>query len=117
MTTSSPDPSAVLAYARPFITDQDFSRLKQQRYADLARSMRRRGWGLLAGFSIASLFFLLNAMLRGVQYFETPDSSHLIALGIWGFAALLSLVYGSRYFSRLRRAAHFFKSKTAASDA
>ena len=87
--------------------------LKEQRYAELARSMRMRGWWLLGSFGLAALFFLLNAMLRGVQYMEASESGHLTALGIWSGAALLSLVYGSRYFGRLRRAAGFFGSKTS----
>lgn len=109
MSSSSPDPAAVLTYARPFVNEHDFSLLKDHQYAGLARSMKRRAWWLLAGFGTAALFFLLNAMLRAVQYVETPDSGHLVAAGIWSIAALVSLVYGSRYFSRLRRAAGFFE--------
>lgn len=86
--------------------------LKEQRYAELARSMRIRGWWLLGSFGLAALFFLLNAMLRGVQYLEASEPGHLTALGMWSVAALLSLIYGSRYFGRLRRAAGFFGSKT-----
>jgi hypothetical protein len=115
MTTASPDPSAVLTYARPFVTKHDFSRLTEQKYADLARSMSRRGWGLLTGFGLAALVFLLNALMRGVQYMETPETGHLTALGMWSLAALLCLIYGSRYFSRLRRVAGFFAARKAGS--
>lgn len=112
MATSSPEPSVVLNYARPFVTGQDLRLLGEERYADLSRSIRKRAWLLMTGFTVAALFFLLNSITRGVQYLEAAESGHLIALGMWLLAALIALIYGGRYFGRLRRAARFFQSRS-----
>ncbi|MCH8567314.1 MAG: hypothetical protein LAT67_03590 [Balneolales bacterium] len=103
--------SKALSYARPFVLDKDFERVKNKQYSEASSAIQLRSILFLAVMVVSSLLFFLNGLIRLFEYAETFESSAITGVIVWMLTSVLFIIYGLRYYLRLRKVGRFLASR------